>query len=333
MSAMPTSPTYPVVALPDLSAPASSSMEEPKGKKAPLRDRKAYNNVRNAQKRKAECEEAGVPYTKFIRVATATAQMTEQARKASWPDERAEIKSDMTDVQNASEDRIAKRVIEGFKQVMGLPADIEGMPPAQKKEWHKSQQAVAISGINKANLQQLQQDAAKAQETADKLALAAALKESERTQERARKAQERADKKQAKAKAAPKKAAKKATMKDAKQLTLDESVQPTEFARDVELEATFDDEPPQDPLMAWQPTCKRTKLSHAQELSMVDSDHNAESEMGDPNSENDTCGEEGEVDGLTSSLDHNVRLLQVKQEFHANAFQKLATPAEPIELD
>ena len=138
--------------------------------------------------RKAECDEAGVPYTKFIRVATATAQMTEQARKAAWPEERAEIKADMTTVQVESEDRITKRVIEGFKQVMGLPADIEDMTPAQKKEWHKSQQAVAISGINKANLQQLKEDAVKAQENADELALAAAEKETKRNHEKARKA-------------------------------------------------------------------------------------------------------------------------------------------------
>ena len=73
--------------------------------------------------RKAQCEEVGVPYTKFISMATATAQMTEQARKASRPTERLEFKADMASVQEESENRIAKRVIEGFKQVMGPPSD------------------------------------------------------------------------------------------------------------------------------------------------------------------------------------------------------------------
>ena len=84
--------------------------------------------------------------------------------------------------------------------------------------------------------------------------------------------------------------------------------------------------------MAWQPKCKRTKLSHAQELSMVDSAPNVESEMGDPNSENDAC-EEDEVDGLASSFDHGEKLLQVKEEFQANVWKQLATPVEPIDLD
>ena len=70
-------------------------MGEPKEKKAPRRERKAYNNARNEQKRKAECKEAGVPYTKHIKLATATACLVEKGRKAARPQERAEHKEDV----------------------------------------------------------------------------------------------------------------------------------------------------------------------------------------------------------------------------------------------
>ena len=134
------------------------------------------------------------------------------------------------------------------------------------------------------------------------------------------------------AKATPKKKATKKDDKPSKQMTLQESLQQAEPARDLELEATFDDEPPQDPMMAWQPECKRTKLSHAQELSMVDSAPTAESEMGDPNSENDACAEDGKGE-LANSVEHDEKLLKVKEEFQENVWKKLSTPVEPIDLD
>ena len=65
---------------------------------------------------------------------------------------------------------------------------------------------------------------------------------------------------------------------------------------------------------------------------MVDSAPDVETEMGDPNSENDACEEAG-IDGLAGSFDHDGELLQVKEEFQANVWKKLATPVEPIDLD
>ena len=146
--AMPTSPTYPVfkhdhtptntctssaqsspestddeVTIPNLSGAMPT---QPKRKDTRVRDRPGYHTKLKQQKRSVECKAAGVPYTKHIKLARATSQIVEQIRKAARPDEREENKEDMKVV---------------LKQTMGLPADIEDMTPAQKKEWHKSQQA------------------------------------------------------------------------------------------------------------------------------------------------------------------------------------------------
>ena len=75
---------------------SSSSSAQPMPKKKNARghrDRKAYFNRRDLDNRIAECDAAGVPYTKHLKVVIAAAQLSEQCRKAARQDEHEETRA------------------------------------------------------------------------------------------------------------------------------------------------------------------------------------------------------------------------------------------------
>ena len=65
---------------------------------------------------------------------------------------------------------------------------------------------------------------------------------------------------------------------------------------------------------------------------MAEPDHYEETEMGDPNSENDSCTR-NETEERANCDEHDEKLLEVKKEFQDNVWKKLSTPVGPIDLD
>ena len=130
---MASSSDQPAAAMDSSTAASSGTQPKPKRKdKRGRRDRKDYYSTRRFDDRKAQCDAAGVPHTKHVKLAKATAQLTEQARKAARPEERGENKEDT---------KVAVREV--FEDYFGkMP---EKMAPAAKHARAKGQYVMQLA--------------------------------------------------------------------------------------------------------------------------------------------------------------------------------------------